>query len=232
MCATLILVATPGGAHSPGMSAYFDEDLFDFSAPDSPGHADSGHHREAGPLGAEQSDFEDEPGDEELPAVSGASSNSDELGNGFPGDGGSQDGSRRRKRGSRGGSRAGSATASTAKARWRSGAIPSAPVFDGNIEQDPYCLRHYRRRLMRWVRITKEFLPANEQALRALEQLRGEAEQEFEEVDDARFDCPEGIARLLSDLEVSFGERELFRQGGTIREFEALGRMQGEKEAC
>ncbi|CAE7314402.1 unnamed protein product, partial [Symbiodinium sp. CCMP2592] len=96
------------------------------------------------------------------------------------------------------------------------------------IEAQPYCLRHYRRRLMRWVRITREFLPPNEQALRALEQLRGEAKQEFEEIDDSRFDHPDGISRLLADLEVSFGEREIFRQGGSIREFESIGRMQGE----
>ena len=61
-----------------------------------------------------------------------------------------------------------------------------------------------------------------------LEQLRGEVEQEFEEVDDARVDCPKGISRLLSDLEVSFGERELFRQCGAIREFESLSRVHGE----
>ena len=76
---------------------------------------------------------------------------------------------------------------------------------------------HYKRRLWRWVRITREFLPANEQALRAREQLRGEAELEFEEVGDERFDHEEGIQRLLDDLEVSFGERALFRQGGIIK---------------
>ena len=31
---------------------------------------------------------------------------------------------------------------------------------------------HYRKRLMRWVLITAEFLPKNEQALRAREQLK------------------------------------------------------------
>ncbi|CAE7823434.1 DNMT3A [Symbiodinium sp. CCMP2456] len=132
----------------------------------------------------------------------------------------------RRKRGSRGGSQR-AASDKDAK-RWRSGAISPAPVFDGDIEKDPYCLRHYKRKLGRWLRITKEFLPPNEQALRALEQLRGEAELEFEEVDDARFDCSDVIDKLIKDLEVSFGERELFRQGGTIREFEQVCRLQGE----
>ena len=110
--------------------------------------------------------------------------------------------------------------------RWRSGQIP--PVFEGDIEADPYCLRHYRRRLMRWVMITKEHLPANEQALRAREQLKGEAELELEETPDSRYDDPDGINRLLTDLEQSFGERELFRQGGVIREFESVSRLQGE----
>lgn len=144
---------------------------------------------------------------------------------------------RSRRRGSRGGvqsSRHSHTSHQSAKPeraqekRWRSGQIPSAPTFDGDIDSDPYCLRHYKRRLWRWVRITREFLPANEQALRAREQLRGEAELEFEEVGDERFDHEEGIQRLLDDLEVSFGERALFRQGGIIREFESIGRLQGE----
>ena len=81
---------------------------------------------------------------------------------------------------------------------------------------------------MRWVMITKEYLPANEQALRAREQLKGEAELELGETPDSRYDDPDGINRLLSDLEQSFGERELFRQGGVIREFESVSRLQGE----
>ena len=115
-----------------------------------------------------------------------------------------------------------------AEKKWRSGATPAAPTFSGDVESDPYCLRHYRRRLLRWVSITKEYLPASDQALRALEQLKGEAETELEEVDDSRYNCSEGIELLLKDLEVSFGEKELFRQGGVIREFEGITRLQGE----
>ena len=138
--------------------------------------------------------------------------------------------SQRRRRGSRGGTsnRSGRDGRAASEKRWRSGEVPTPPCFDGDIDSDPYCLRHYRRKLWRWVRITKEFLPPNEQALRAREQLRGEAEIEFEEVDDSRFDCENGIQVLLDDLEVSFGEKELFRQGGVIREFESIGRLQGE----
>ena len=106
--------------------------------------------------------------------------------------------------------------------------MPAPPCLDGDIGADPYYLRHYHLKLWRWVRITKEFLPPNEQALRAREQLRGEAEVEFEEVDDSHFDCENGVQILLDDLEVSFGEKELFRQGGVIREFESIGRLQGE----
>ena len=32
----------------------------------------------------------------------------------------------------------------------------------------------------------------------------------------------------LTDLEESFGERPLFRQGGIIREYKSVGRIQGE----
>ena len=133
--------------------------------------------------------------------------------------------SRRRRRGSRG---SGKSSQQETTKRWRSGQIPAAPVFDGDIEADPFCLRHYRRRLGRWIRITREFLPPGEQALRAREQLRGDAELELEETPDDRYDHADGVQRLLDDLAVSFGERELFRQGGIIREFEAIGRLQGE----
>ena len=157
-----------------------------------------------------------------------------EVGAGRDGDGtNSNSSTRRRKRGNRGsGSSHHGSSQSLGRAgqtkRWRSGQIPAAPVFEGDIEADPYCLRHYRRRLMRWVMITKEYLPANEQALRAREQLKGEAELELEETPDSRYDSPDGINRLLTDLEQSFGERELFRQGGVIREFESVSRLQGE----
>ena len=132
------------------------------------------------------------------------------------------------KRGTSGGSHAGGSKGENER-RWRSGAVPQALVFDVDIDSDSYCYRHYKRRLQRWVMITKEFLPPNEQApLRALEQLRGEAELEFEEVCDASFNCKEGIALLLSDLEAAFGEKEIFRQGGTIRELESIPKAQGE----
>ena len=72
--------------------------------------------------------------------------------------------------------------------RWRSGQVPLPPEFDGNVETSPFCLRHNRRALRRWVRITKEFLPPNEQALRALDAMRGSAALEFEELDDDRYD--------------------------------------------
>ena len=93
-------------------------------------------------------------------------------------------------------------------------------------------LRRYRRKLKRWILITKEYLPPNEQALRGLEQQSGEAEIELEEIDDSRYDRKDGIELLLKDLEESFGERELFRQGGIIREFEQIGRLQGESVAA
>ena len=47
-------------------------------------------------------------------------------------------------------------------------------------------------------------------------------------MDDSRFDHADGIDRLLQDFSESFGEKEFFRQGGAIREFEAMGRLQGE----
>ena len=208
------------------MAAFFDEDLLSDSA-------------DEGADGAEPADFEAPrfaAADEDRNSATGA-------GNGSSG-AGSNDTSvmtplsaGRRKRGCRGGAgkdaaalkaQAGTKPDNDASKRWRSGAIPTAPVFDGDVEGNPYCLRQYRRRLWRWVRITREFLPPNEQALRALEQLRGDAELELEEVEDSRYDCDDGISVLLRDLETSFGERELFRQGGTIREYESIGRLQGE----
>ena len=186
----------------------FDDELFgdhvsvDTSSLDSSGEADAG---------AEAASVRDVPVD----GSAGASNGSSSAG--------------KRRRGSRGGRAVAAARdkAATEK-RWRSGAVPAAPAFNGDVETDPFCLRHYRRRLHRWVAITKEDLPPSEQALRALEQLRGDAETKLEEIDDARYNCPEGITLLLEDLEVSFGEKELFRQGGVIREFEGITRLQGE----
>lgn len=132
----------------------------------------------------------------------------------------------KRSRGSRGSGRS-AAAGSGGNKKWRSGAIPNPPTFDGDIDVDPFCLRHYRKRLHRWT-ITRDFLPGNEQALRAREQLKGEAELELAEVADSRYDVADGISILLKDLEESFGERPLFRQGGVIREYESVGRLQGE----
>ena len=126
----------------------------------------------------------------------------------------------RRSRGSRG--------AGKSQKRWRSGQIPAPPAFSGDIENDPFCLRHYTRALKRWTTITKEYLPKNEQALRALDALTGDAALELEEVDDSRYNQNNGIEVLLADLSVSFGEKEVFRKGGLIREFESLVRLQGE----
>ncbi|CAE7949087.1 TY5A, partial [Symbiodinium sp. KB8] len=201
------------------MAAFFDEDLRFGLSEDETDQEDF----EEGAVGAEAGDS----GERHAPGAGAASKEGDEP-EGSVGTLSGSAGNKRRKRGCRGGAKTGSLGDVDNAKRWRSGAVPAAPTFEGDVESNPYCLRHYRRRLMRWVRITKEFLPPNEQALRALEQLRGAAEQEFEEVDDARFDHPDGISRLLSDLEVSFGEKEIFRQGGSIREFESIGRMQGE----
>ena len=131
--------------------------------------------------------------------------------------------SSRRRRGKRG-----SGGGQQQQPRWRSGQVPQPPEFDGDVETNPFCLRHYRRALRRWERITKEFLPPNEQALRALDAMRGSAALEFEEVDDDRYDVANGIEILLADLEKNFGEKEIFRRGGVIREYETLTRVQGE----
>ena len=131
--------------------------------------------------------------------------------------------SSRRRRGKRG-----SGSGKPQQQRWRSGQVPVPPEFDGDVEANPFCLRHYKRALERWVRITKEFLPPNEQALRALDMMRGPAALEFEEVDDERYDKDDGIKVLLGDLERHFGEKEIYRRGGVIREYETITRVQGE----
>ena len=131
--------------------------------------------------------------------------------------------SSRRRRGKRG-----SGSGKPQQQRWRSGQVPVPPEFDGDVEANPFCLRHYKRALERWVRITKEFLPPNEQALRALDMMRGPAALEFEEMDDERYDKDDGIKILLGDLERHFGEKEIYRRGGVIREYETITRVQGE----
>ena len=180
---------------------FFDDDLFDFNGADvsEAGSAESASLDDGPPAGAAEDGSA--PGDDQGLAR--------------------QSQGRRRKRGSRSGT---SSSGRSHEKKWRSGAAPAPPQFDGDMERDPYCMRHYRRRLMRWVGITREFMPPNEQALRALKQLSGELE--FEEIEDERFDHEDGISRLLKDLGFAFGEREIFKQGGVIRE--SMGRMQGE----
>ena len=94
--------------------------------------------------------------------------------------------------------------------KWGSGATLTTPAFTGDVESDPCCLRHYRRRLQRWVAITKEYLP------RRCRDAAGKGER--------RPLQQNGIEILLKDLETSFGEKELFSQGGAIREFENITR--------
>ena len=184
-------------------TAFFDDDFFDFGRTDGASAGeDGGLEDPAGSAGGSQSVQVNQ-------SISALSA-----------------GPQRRKRGSRGGSGSGAQAGSGPK--WRSRAVPQAPSFDGDVEKDPFCFRLYERRLLRWVAIAREFLPPNEQALRALEQLRGDAELEFEEVDDSKFNRADGIQILLADLKVAFGEKELFRQGGVSREFESIGRLQGE----
>ncbi|CAE7943224.1 PSMC3, partial [Symbiodinium necroappetens] len=69
-----------------------------------------------------------------------------------------------------------------------------------------------------------EFLPPNEQALRALEKLTGEAEIEFEEVPDDRFDKPDGITILLADLDKAIGRMQGESINAFIRRFRLLER--------
>ena len=52
---------------------------------------------------------------------------------------------------------------------------------------------------------------------------------QLEKVSDDRYNCENGIEILLKDLETSFGEKELFSQGGAIHEFENITRLQGER---
>ena len=136
---------------------YFDDDLLSFAAP--------GHSDEDMGAGAEPVDFED------INDVGGSGAGSNPESSLRTLSASSLTSSARRKRGSRGGARVQAATSASVQQqkRWRSGAIPQPPSFDGDIEADPYCLRHYRRRLLRWTEITKEYLPPGEQALRALE---------------------------------------------------------------
>ena len=168
---------------------FFDDDLLSNAQA-------QGYHSDVG-AGAPTADFAD--GAAEGGAGSGALSSVGTL----------STRASRRKRGFRGGS--GSRPLPEQK-RWRSGAVRQPPSFDGDIEADPYCYRHYQRRLLRWVEITKEYLPGNEQALRALENLKGEAEVEMEEMEDSRYNVPNGIDLLLQDLEKSLGAKEMFRR--------------------
>jgi hypothetical protein len=135
-----------------------------------------------------------------------------------------------RRRGRRGGGSTSSKASSTSekKPRLRGGQVPHAPEFSGDIERDPLCLRKYRHRLLRWVRLTRELLPPAEQGLRARDKVTGDAEIELEDISDDRFDCIDGIKNLLADFEEPFGEREVMTRANVIKEYESVTRVQGE----
>ena len=204
---SLVAIAGSRTAFAPP-AAMFDDELYEDISAGVPGYVDDSV---AGlSEGTGQFDFE-----LDLDDFDGGSGGS-RLTDGFA----SQTSSTRRRRGHRG--------SGQSQKKWRSGHIPAPPNFTGDIESDPFCLRHYTRALRRWTTITKEYLPKNEQALRALDALSGDAALELEEIDDSRYNHPNGIDTLLEDLRVSFGEKEVFRKGGLIREFESMVRGQGE----
>ena len=116
----------------------------------------------------------------------------------------------RRRRGQRGGE-----TEKKGEKKWRSGQIPPPPEFDGGTGSNPFGLRIYKRSLERWCRITREFLPPNEQALRAIL-------LDFKDVSDDMFDAHNGTDVLFQALDKHFGEKELYRRGGVIRESACL----------
>eukprot|EP00435_Cladocopium_sp_Y103_P023338 s4346_g5.t1 len=187
-----------------------DDDDWDWDVGESP----SGQAAASGVSGNNSRHSNDGNGNSNQNNRSSASNRQHDNDDGVSRDGGRHD--------NRGGDR------SDKSVRWRSGAVPQPPEFDGDVEVNPYCFRHYKRALQRWCHIVREFLPVNEQALRALGQLKGAAALEMEEVDDERYDNEAGIDRLLADLEKTFGEKEIFRRGGVIREYETLTRVQGE----
>ena len=84
--------------------------------------------------------------------------------------------------------------------RSRGGDRALCPLLQFSKEMRNKILRHYRKRLLRWCLITAEFLPRNEQALRAREQLRGEAELELSEVPDTRYPEESRVIKLLDGL--------------------------------
>ena len=102
-------------------AAAFDDDLFDFD-----GVVDS----EGGStVRAEQAD-----GTEDSASAARNDPDEDEAVSA-----GAASEQRARKRGSRGGSHSRRTSAGKpGEKRWRSGAVPTAPVFEGNVEEDPY----------------------------------------------------------------------------------------------
>jgi len=112
--------------------------------------------------------------------------------------------------------------------RWRGGACPRPLEFDGDIEKDPACLRHWKRDIKIWEKRSKHYLPPHERALELLGALRGRAKRDLATVDPDVFDHPDGVTRLIEKFEVSCAEERVVRQSAAIHKYEELVRSKGQ----
>ena len=85
--------------------------------------------------------------------------------------------------------------------RWRGGACPKAPKFDGDIEKDPGCLRKWKKDIKLWRKRARFHLPPNELAMDLMQALEGRARRELENVDCDDFDVEDGIEKLIAVFE-------------------------------
>ena len=133
----------------------------------------------------------------------------------------------RRNRGTRGGRNQTSPKQHGGVSKYRTGPMPMAPPYDGDVEKDPKGYDRYVRRVEIWRFMAKDFAPPEELALKLLEKLDKDAADEFEHELVLTFAVPDGIDKILARLSV-FKTKQIHASSDVIRKFEHLARDPGE----
>jgi len=111
--------------------------------------------------------------------------------------------------------------------RYRGGPPPATPIFkpDG---RDGKALRKWLRKVDMWRRHIIEFMPLREAALRLIDGLQGEAEDEAELLDVEKIDNEDsGIDYIIEEMKRAFSERDHHRKTKLLTDHERVRRNQG-----
>ena len=114
--------------------------------------------------------------------------------------------------------------------RYRGGAAPQAPAFDGS--RDPSAIKLWNKKVRVWQRLSGPYLPPEEQGLRLWEALKGSAQEKvFDRDDEHLYFALDGVDVLLKVIDSIFGQDEMVDLGDRLDAFfepSRIGRRESE----